>query len=889
MTAVNEPVRPDPDDLLARLKQDAPPRGRLRIFLGMCPGVGKTYAMLQAAQQRQAEGLDVVVGVVETHGRAETAALLKGLVVWPRIGLAYRGSVLEELDLDGLLQRKPALVVVDELAHTNAPGARHPKRYDDVLELLAAGLDVYTTLNVQHVESRAPVVREIAGIPVHETVPDSIVDRADDIQLIDLPPDQLRQRLAEGRVYLGERATAAAENFFRESNLTALREMALRLTAERVDQGMRDYMRDRKIEGPWKSRERLLVGVGPSPFAGDLVRWTRRIASALDASWLAVYVDTGQPLSAEEKSRVSQHLALARQLGGDVESVSGTRVADELLRLAREQNVTQIVVGKPSAAVWLRLLRGDHLVDALLRGSGNIDVYVVRPDKRDPLPRARVVREGPLLRSGELGTVALLLAGTTLFGLLVREVVGYWSVAMFYLLMVVLSALRLRRRVVLLAAMMGAMLWNVLFVPPLYTFHIARFHDGMMFAMMIVVALAMGHLTSRLRQRAEGDRERQRRTAALLQLTQSCTLEHELETGLAAALRQVDEVFGARSALYLRGADRQLTGLPHSASSWTPPAKEQSVALWTYANRQPAGRGTSTLPGSDGLFLPLQTTTSLMGVLGVMWPAGREVDLSERDLLSAFAAQIALALEKDHFRLAFQRAEVIHESNRLRRTLLDNVSHELRTPLTTLKAAVSSLQSQFGPTQPEARPVLDEVGSAVMRLNQVVGLLVESARLETGKTAVVREWCEPRELIQESLRLCGPEVFGHPVDVVVPPEPAWVLVDVRLLQQALVHVIRNAATHTPAGTALVIRARMAQGRLLLEVRDHGAGFADVSQAFEKFYRGPQAPAGGLGLGLSIARGLLSALDGEVRARNHPEGGAEVTLDLPAELQSTASP
>ncbi len=889
MSVVNEPVRPDPDALLASLSQDAPNRGRLRIFLGMCPGVGKTYAMLQAARQRKGEGVDVVVGVAETHGRTETAALLDGLELMPRARLSHRGAVLEELDLDGMLRRKPALAVVDELAHTNAPGARHPKRYDDVLELLAAGIDVFTTLNVQHVESRAPVVREIAGIPVNETVPDSILDRADELQLIDISPEQLRQRLAEGRVYLGERAAAAAENFFRASNLTALREMALRVTAERVDQGMRDYMRDRKIEGPWKSRERLLVGVGPSPYAGDLVRWTRRIASALDASWLAVYVDTGRPLSAEEKTRVTQHLALARQLGGDVESVAGTQVADELLRMAREQNVTQIVVGKPSAAAWLRLLRGDSLVDALLRRSGNIDVYVVRPDKKETGPRVRPARTDPWFQMGELGVAAIMLAATTLLGLLVRNVVGYWSVALFYLLMVVLSALSLRRRVVLLAALSGAVVWNFLFVPPLYTFHIARFHDGMMFAMMIVVALAMGHLTSRLRQRAQGDRERQRRTAALLQLTQSCSLEHELDAGLAAALRQVDEVFGARSALYLRGADRLLAAQPHPSSSWHPPTKEHSVALWSFANRQPAGRGTNTLPGSDGLFLPLQTTTSLMGVLGVIWPAGRDVDLSERDLLAAFTAQIALALEKDHFRLAFQRAEVIQESNRLRRTLLDNVSHELRTPLTTLKAAVGSLQSQLGRAHPEAQPVLDEVGSAVTRLNQVVGLLVESARLETGKTPVVREWCEPRELIQESLRLCGTELFGHAVQVTVQPEPMWVLVDVRLLQQALVHVIRNAATHTPAGTALDLHARAGQGRLHLVVRDHGAGFADVDQAFEKFYRGPLAPAGGLGLGLSITRGLLSALDGEVRARNHPDGGAEVTLDVPVDMQLVPSP
>lgn len=877
---MNKPFRPDPDALLAELNRQASQQGRLRIFFGMCPGAGKTYAMLQAARQRKAEGVDIVVGVVETHGRPETAALLEGLEILPRARMNYRGTVLEEMHLDGLLLRKPRLAVVDELAHTNAPGSRHPKRCADVLELLEAGIDVYTTLNVQHVESRAPVVRQITGVTVRETVPDSVLDRADEIELIDISPEQLRKRLAEGRVYLGDRAAAAGENFFRESNLTALREMALRLTAERVDQGMREHMREQRISGPWKARERLLVGVGPSPFAGDLVRWTRRIADALDATWMAVHVDSGHPLTEEEKKRVTQFLALARQLGGDVESVAGSRVAAELLRIAREQNVTQIVVGKPRQSPWLRLLSGGSLVDELIHHSGDIDVYVVRPEKSAEAARTSRARAREGIRFREWGWGFLLLAGVTLAGWLLRHWVGYLSVALFYLLMTVAGALFLRRRVVLTTALAGALLWNLLFVTPLFTFHIARFQDAMMFVMLIVTALAMGHLTTRMRQREEGERQRQKSTAALLELTRSSALSPDMKDGLREALEQINALFSGKTVLYLRDlTTRQLNAKPHAASSWTPSSKEYSVADWAFSNRKMAGRFTDTLPGAEGTFWPLQTRTSLMGVLGLRLGTARELSLTERDLLASFSTQLALALEKDHFRAAFQRAEVLDASNRLRRVLLDNVSHELRTPLTALKAALSALKSV-----PQTGELLKEADAAADRLANMVDLLVDSARLETAQPGVKKEWCEIRDLIEDTVRLCKKDLKDRAVQMNLPSPDLLVLTDTRLLQQALVHVIRNAGIHTPDSSRIEIHARIKNGNLEITVRDHGTGFADPVRAFEKFYRDPQAPAGGLGLGLPITRGLIRALTGRVDACNHPDGGAEVTVSVPVEAR-----
>jgi two-component system sensor histidine kinase KdpD len=878
---MNKPFRPDPDALLAELNRQASQQGRLRIFFGMCPGAGKTYAMLQAARQRKAEGVDVVVGVVETHGRSETAALLEGFEILPRARMNYRSTVLEEMHLDGLLLRKPRLAVVDELAHTNAPGSRHPKRCADVLELLEAGIDVYTTLNVQHVESRAPVVRQITGVTVRETVPDSVLDRADEIELIDISPEQLRKRLAEGRVYLGDRAAAAGENFFRESNLTALREMALRLTAERVDQGMREQMREQRISGPWKARERLLVGVGPSPFASDLVRWTRRVADALDATWMAVYVDNGHPLTEEEKKRVTQFLALARHLGGEVDSVAGPRVSSELLRVAREQNVSQIVVGKPRQSPWMRLLRGGSLVDELIHHSGDIDVYVVRPEKSSETARTSRTgtREG--VRFREWGWGLLLLAGVTLFGWLVCNWIGYLSVALFYLLMTVTGAMFLRRRVVLITALAGALLWNLLFVPPLFTFHIAQFHDAMMFVMMIVTALAMGHLTTRMRQREEGERQRQKSTAALLELTRSSALSPDMKDGLDKALGQINALFSAKTVLYLRDSPtRQLSAKPHPASLWMPSSKEYSVADWAFSNRKMAGRFTDTLPGAEGTFWPLQTRTSLMGVLGLRLENVRELSLPERDLLASFATQLALALEKDHFWAAAQRAEVLDASNRLRRVLLDNVSHELRTPLTALKAALTALKKAM----PKTGGLLEEAESASARLANMVDLLVDSARLETAQPGVKNEWCEIRDLVEDTVRLCQKELQNRPVQMHLPPPDMLVLTDTRLLQQALVHIIRNAAIHTPKTSRIEIYAWIKNGHLEITVRDDGPGFADPVRAFEKFYRDPHAPAGGLGLGLSITRGLISALKGHVDACNRPEGGAEVTVSIPIEAK-----
>ncbi|MCE9614239.1 MAG: sensor histidine kinase KdpD [Lentisphaerae bacterium] len=875
------PESPNPDALLADLRPPSTGRAPLKVFFGMCPGVGKTYAMLQAARQRGLEGVNVLVGVVETHGRAETAALLDGLTVLPRRPINYRGTALAEMDLDGILARRPALVVVDELAHSNAPGSRHAKRYQDVLELLDAGIAVFTTLNVQHIESRIEVVRQITGVAVRETVPDSILDRADEIQVIDVSPEQLQQRLSEGKVYLGDRADAAAANFFREGNLTALREMALRFTAERVDQDLRDFMRERKIPGPWKSSTRLLVGIGPSPFSESLIRWTRRAATTQDATWLAVYVDAGLALAEDDQRRVTQNLSLARALGAEVFTVSDPDVVAGLIRVAQENNVSQIVVGKPRGGGWARLIGRTTLVDQLLHRSGDIDLYIVRPERHGPGPAP--LRHPVRLPGREFAFAAGLVAGVTGLGLLTQSIVGYRAVSLFYLCAVVLAALKLSRWPVLAAAASGAVLWDLLFVPPHFTLRIREFHDGMMFLMLFVVALAMGHLTSRLRGREQSERDRQRRTAALLRLSQHLASTHDPATAWAAVTAQLDELYDARTVLYLRGPDRRLATQPHPASSWTPSDKEQSVAAWSFDRKQPAGRGSDTLRESEGFYLPLQTSTSVMGVLGLKLNEPRTLDLMERDLLDSCASQIALALEKDHFRAAFQRAELIEQSERLRRTLLDNVSHELKTPVAAIRAALSIVRRE--PSAPAARGMLGEAEDAASRLERVVALLVDSAQLETGEVHPRPEWCDIHEVISLAQQNGGPLLNDGPLAVDVPETFPAIRLDPQLFAQAISHVLSNAVMHTPKGTRVELRARLAESMLVMTIADEGPGVPDTIRIFNKFYRGDAAKVGGLGLGLSISRGLIHALGGTIDAANRPGGGACFTITLPVETQN----
>jgi two-component system sensor histidine kinase KdpD len=819
--------------------------------------------MLLAAREKQAEGCEVVVGIVETHGRRETEALLEGMPIMPRMQIEYRGTTLTEMDLDAILTWHPGLAVVDELAHTNAPGSRHPKRYQDVLELLDAGIDVYTTLNVQHVASRSDTVRQISGVNISETVPDSVLDLADEIMLVDLTPDQLRSRLAEGKVYLGERAEWAARNFFRESNLTALREMALRVVAEHVDRDLREIMSDEKIAGPWKSGDRLLVAVSASPYSERLIRYTRRLASSMEASWIVANIERPRPLSQDEQTRLTRYLALARQLGAEVISTPGTEVGETLLRIARQNNVTQIVIGKPLGARWLSFWKRDPL-GWLMRHSGNIDIHMIPAEESAP-PRGETIDER-LARTPwrDYGTALTIAAGVTVLCLAIFDYTGYWAVALFYLLAVVLAATRLSRWPTLFLAGLSALLWDFLFIPPRFTFYITHFHDFMMFGAYFVIAIVIGHLATKLREREEAERRREERATALYRLTRALAASRDLDEALPRALKLIKDSFQADAALWLRDE----SGLSlHRASLFNPSSKDESVAVWAFQRKQPAGRSTDTLPDAESLHVPLVTGDRAEGVLTVR--LGNLPTLEQRELLDAFAAQLALFVNKERALEESRAAQISLQSEKLQKTLFDSVSHELKTPLAAMTAALQ---------QPQ--PDCAELQQAARRLTRTVDHLLDATRLESGLLQPVREWCDPAEMVREAIASSG--LSENAVRINIENDLPAIFVDARLIQQALNALLSNAAAHGGGDKPIEVSAARDGAVLVISVADRGPGLSagEENKVFEKFYRGPRTRPGGLGLGLSIARQLVEAHGGELVVRNREGGGARFSVRLP---------
>jgi two-component system sensor histidine kinase KdpD len=881
-------IRPDPDALLTKLREDESraKRGRLKVFFGMCPGVGKTFAMLRTARKERSDGTDVLVGIVETHGRVETEALLDQLTVLPRKEFPYRGTVLREMDLEAILARRPTLVLVDELAHSNAPGSRHAKRWQDVVELLEAGLDVFTTLNLQHLESRADTVRQITGATIHETVPDSVLDLADEIELVDITPETLRERLTEGKVYLGDRAAAAKENFFQETHLAALRELALRYTAERVDRQLREMRAGGAKRIVWRSGERLLVAVAPSPFSTQLVRWTRRMSAALGAPWVAVHVETAQVLSPEGQRLLDKNLALARELGAEVVITHDQDVPAALVRVALACNATQIVVGKPRGNFWAELLRGGSLVDRLARIGGDIDIYMVPAEEKHlrRLYLSGLASSPPLEYACALAAIAIVTFAGTLF----TAAGSYRSVGLLYLLTVIALSLRLDRWPVLFAGILAAAAWDFFFIPPRYTFVIGSAEDTLLFFATIAVALVAGQLSARIRAQARNEHLREERATALFQLTRALAEAKTLDEAVFAALRQADELFAATTALSF--ADEHGGALsPHFAGSFPLDEKERGVADWVFRNRRHAGRFTDTLPGSAGYYIPLLREDHAVGVLAVKLPPGESLSLGQRDLLDVFARQLALVVEREHLHAASEREKLLAESDKLHRALLESVSHELRTPLAVITAAVENLADADLSLRAN---LVAELRTAAHRLNRVVGNLLDQTRLESGALQPHLDWCDARDLINAAVESTTDALAGRPLEINVASDLPPIHADFALTEQALANLLLNAANHTPAATPVFVTAGLESGaeRVYFTVADRGPGFPPVlrEELFRKFIRGRNAHPGGLGLGLSIVRGFILAQGGEVVIRDNPGGGAAVTLYLPHSVPQNTS-
>lgn len=842
----------------------------------MCPGVGKTYAMLEAAQRELKAGRDIVIGYVETHGRKETDALAAGLQLIPRKTFEHRGITLTEMDLDAVLARHPQIALVDELAHTNSPGARHPKRWQDIKELLEAGIDVFTTCNVQHIESRADTVRQITGAEIRETVPDSVLDTAE-IELIDLPPAELLERLEQGKVYVAERAAAAVKNFFREANLTALRELALRLVADHVGEETQEYHRTQTAAGPWKTGHRLLVAVGASPYSEALIRWTRRMADSLKCPWIAVHVENSRQLTEEAQARLEKNLNLARTLGAEVITTADEDLVQGLLRIADQQNISQIVVGKPAASNWIEWLRAGRLLRRLNRESGNIDLHVVRAEKSDTAKkqprwwlRTRTRWEQYLIAAAIIAVIAV--ANVVIDPTFAAPRVP----GLIFLLSVVLMALFFRRGPVLFAGFASALVWDYFFLPPRFTLIIQSTEDAILFALYFVVAIVLGQLVARIRAQEAAERQREERATALYHLSRELAQAGTRDEVVWQLTAEVNRVFNTPAAVLLPGKN----GLAvHPDSPLDLSDKEVNVADWAFQHRQAAGRFTDNLPGAEALHLPLATERAVLGVLSVS-PSSQTLVLSQRDLLEAYARQAALVLDRIALRGAAEQSKLVAESERLSNALLNSISHELRTPLAAITSATNALtESKNGELQ---HAMVGEIQEASTRLNRLVGNLLDVTRLESGHVKSKLEWCEIGDVIQTTVRALERELAGREVSVEVEPKLPLAHLDFTLMQQALSNLLLNAVMHTPATAAISIQARAEGKELLIRVADNGPGLPPdlLPRVFDKFVRAPNAPPGGSGLGLAIVKGFVEAQGGSISAENKASGGAIFTIHLP---------
>jgi len=901
--------RPDPDALLERVQREEAKlrRGRLKVFLGAAAGVGKTYAMLSEAREKRADGVDVVVGLVETHGRAETAALLESLEVLPPKLMEYRGTQVKELDLDAALARRPGLILVDELAHTNVEGSRHPKRWNDIEELRDAGIDVYTTLNVQHLESLNDVVGGITGIRVWETVPDTVFERADEVELVDIPPDDLLQRLHEGKVYLPQQADHAIRNFFRKGNLIALRELALRRTAERVDAQMRDYREDEAIREVWRAGERVLVCIGPTPLAERLVRAGKRLASSLHAEWTVVYVETPklQRLAAAARDEVLGYLGLAESLGADTVTLTGQDMAREILRYAREKNVTRIVLGRPTLSGWRRWLLGS-VVDTLVREGSDLDVHLLALESAaagSAAERALITRSRAYLglkeaevdwkrrAPGYLWALATTAAAT----LLCAAMFGYFELSnlvMVYLVGVVVVAVRFGRGPSVLASVLAVAAFDFFFVPPRFTFAVSDVEYVVTFAVMLLVGLVVSNLAVNLRSQAKVATHRERRAGVLYEFTRELGAAQSEDVVARTAVKHIAAEFEGASVLLFADANGKIRYPRGQSISGSFHGADLAVAQWVYDHGQMAGRGTDTLPGSEGVYFPLRSESATLGVL-VMLPANlRRVFLPEqRRLVETFMSQIVLALERIRLARDAHDANVRVQTESLRNSLLSAISHDFRTPLAAIVGASSSLTDRTTPLADAARYELAQtIYEEAQRMTRLANNLLDMARLQAGSVALNREWSAVEEIVGSVVMRLQARLHAHPVALAVAPALPLLYVDPALVEQVFENLLENAAKYTPAGTPIEIGAAPGRGELELWVADRGPGLAPGTEErlFEKFFRGATERAqSGAGLGLTICRAIVEAHGGRIRAENRDGGGAIFRFSLPAHERSPA--
>jgi two-component system sensor histidine kinase KdpD len=885
--------RPSPEALLEAARREDSRDGRLRIFVGAAPGVGKTYSMLETARARRKDGYDVVVGVVETHGRKETEALLDGLEIIPRRRIEYRGQWLEEMDLDAIIARRPQIVLVDELAHTNAPGSRHPKRCMDVEELLNRGINVYSTVNIQHIESLNDVVAQITGVRVRETIPDRVFDRADSVELIDLTPDDLIARLKEGKVYVPKQAERALEHFFSPANLTALRELALRRTAERVDEQLLTHMQEHAIQGPWAAGERILVCVSEDVRAAGLVRYAKRLADRLHAQWTALSVETQRSLqfTEEERDRLADTLRLAEALGGEAITIpSGARgIADDVINFAHANNITQIIIGKSTRSRWFEILHGS-VVHELVRSSGSISVHVIAGEHlaAEPIPKKTGRTAEEVRPFDAIPYVAAIVAVAVALGIdeLIKPIVGIENVDLVFMTAIVAVAVRYGLMPSLFASVVASLCYNFFFLPPIYTFTITDPTNVAAFLIFIVMAVLVSNVAARVRTQAIAAIERARTTEALYAFSRKLAGVGTLDDVLWATAYQTALMLKVRVVLLLpeNGSIAVRAGYPPED---TLDEADLAAARWAWEHNRSAGRGSDTLPGAKRLFLPMRTGRGAIGIVGIdSDKPGPLLTPDQRRQLDALIDQGALAIERVFLVEDVDRAKRSMEADRLRSALLTSISHDLKTPLAAILGAAGTMRQLSGALDDAAKAdLLATIIDESERLNRFIANLLDITRLESGAIVPQTTLQDLGELVGSALARGAKILAHHKVDIELAADLPMLELDPVLFEQVLFNLLDNASKYSPAETTIQIQSWREAQSVVLQVLDEGVGIPpqDVERIFDKFYRaqkGDQVRAG-TGLGLAISRGFVEALKGTITAANRSDrSGAVFTIRLP---------
>lgn len=844
--------------------------------------------MLESAQIDKAKGIDVLVGYIETHKRDDTNNLLTGLEIIPRKIIEYKGATLEDVDTEAIIAKKPTVVLIDELAHTNAPGCRHLKRYQDVMDILDNGIDVYTTLNVQHLESRSDTVAQIAGIIVKETVPDEIFEKADEVELIDITPDELLQRFYDGKVYAPEQSREAVQNFFRKGNITALREMSLRIVADRVDKQLRQYMQKKRIRGPWKSGLHLMAVISPSPDSAKLLRWAKNLSYTMGATLLALYVESTRKLSASQKEQLNINIALAKQIGAEFITTSGDDLVIAILNTAQNENITHILVNKPRHRNLLSLYILGNFINRLIRYSGNIDVYVLGSDQSSDSQNLKKFGL-PTTTSGisQYFLSAFFTILTALIFYPLKEYIGYQIVAFALLFTVSILALFAGIGPVLLSAMLSALLWDLLFIPPPFTLHVDKLEDVLMLITYFIIALIGGIMTSRIRRQEKFTRIREMRTNALYQLTKGLSVTSGIEEVIKTSVRDVNKFFRLESYFLLQAGNYELDKELKPESEIKLTNSELSIAAWSFQHSRKAGRFTDTLPSTDYTFYPLTGNKLKLGIIVVKHP--EPFSSEEEDFWDTFKTQISNALEREFLNDIARRALILDESDKLYKNLFNSISHELRIPVATIMGASDALLSAEYDKETYLR-LFKEIFQSSERLNRLIDNLLNMSRLESGRITPHLDWHDMHDLANKVVDDLKNELNNFNLEAVIPDDAPLIKIDFGLMEHTLYNLVLNATQYAGHNTTIRIKMYYDKPNFVMQVMDRGTGFPpnEVQNVFNKFYRLKGSYPGGTGLGLSIVKGFVEAHNGTVLIENRQNGGSRITVKVPTEITDIKS-